>query len=103
MIWLGALGGAGPISASGSPIAEPTIGGSSWSLYQGVNAATTVYSFVASSSIESYSGDLLEFLNYLVSDQEFSADQYVQSIGAGTEPFTGSDATFTTSAFTLSV
>ncbi|KAL2837577.1 concanavalin A-like lectin/glucanase domain-containing protein [Aspergillus pseudoustus] len=102
MIWLTALGGAGPISTSGSPIAEPAIGGSSWSLYTGTNAATTVYSFVASSPIEAYSGDLVEFLSYLVSDQGFSAQQYVQSIGAGTEPFTGSDAVFTTSGYTLS-
>ncbi|KAL3454118.1 xyloglucanase 2 [Aspergillus insuetus] len=103
MIWLTALGGAGPISTSGAPIAEPTLGGSAWSLYQGTNAATTVYSFVASSPIEAYSGDLVEFLEYLVSDQGFSAAQYVQSIGAGTEPYTGSDAVFTTSAYTLSV
>lgn len=103
MVWLGAIGGAGPISTSGSTIAKPTIGGSSWSLYKGTNAKTTVYSFVASSNIESYSGDILDFLRYLVSDQGFSANQYVQSIGAGTEPFTGSDAVFTTSAFTLSV
>jgi xyloglucan-specific endo-beta-1,4-glucanase len=103
MIWLAALGGAGPISASGSPIATPTIGGSSWSLYQGTNAATTVYSFFASSQIESYSGDLVDFFNYLVSSQGFSNSQYIQSVGAGTEPFTGSDAVFTTISYTLSI
>lgn len=37
MIWLAALGGAGPISSAGSPVATPTIAGVSWSLYSGYN------------------------------------------------------------------
>ena len=49
MIWLTALGGAGPISSTGSPIATPTIDGVGWKLYSGPNGDTTVYSFVASS------------------------------------------------------
>jgi len=101
MIWLDALGGAGPISSTGSTVATPTIAGVSWKLYSGPNGDTTVYSFVASSAQESFSGDLLDFFSYLESEEGFSTSQYLLSAGAGTEPFTGSDATLTTSAYSL--
>jgi xyloglucan-specific endo-beta-1,4-glucanase len=89
MIWLTALGGAGPISSTGSAIATVTINSVSWKLYSGLNGAMTVYSFVASSSTTSYSGDLMNFFKYLETSQSFPSSQYLQSIGAGTEPFTG--------------
>ena len=89
MIWLAALGGAGPISSTGSTIATPTIDGVSWKLYSGPNGATTVYSFVASSEVTSFSGDIKAFFTYLINSQGFSSSQYLTSIGAGTEPFTG--------------
>jgi xyloglucan-specific endo-beta-1,4-glucanase len=103
MIWLGALGGAGPISATGSPIATPTIGGTSFSLYYGLNGSTKVYSFVASSkSVTNYSGDLKAFFTYLSSSQGVPTNYYLISIGAGTEPFTGSNAKLT-NTYSLSV
>lgn len=101
MIWLDALGGAGPISSTGSTVATPTIAGVSWKLYSGPNGDTTVYSFVASSAAESFSGDLLDFFAYLESNEGFSTSQYLLSIGAGTEPFTGTDAVLTTTAYSL--
>jgi xyloglucan-specific endo-beta-1,4-glucanase len=76
MIWLGALGGAGPISSTGSPVATPTIGGVSWKLYKGNNGAMNVFSFVASSSQTAFSGDLKNFLGYLTNNQGI-ADQPV--------------------------
>lgn len=88
MIWLAALGGAGPISSTGSTVATPTIAGSTWKLYSGPNGDTTVYSFVASSEITSFSGDIKDFLAYLVDNESFPSSQYLTSIGAGTEPFT---------------
>lgn len=103
MIWLAALGGAGPISSTGSPIATPTIAGKSWKLYYGLNGSMKVYSFVASSQITSFSGDLLDFFKYLESSQGMSSSQILQSIGAGTEPFTGSSAVFTTNAYSVVV
>ncbi|KAF2676539.1 glycoside hydrolase family 12 protein [Lentithecium fluviatile CBS 122367] len=102
MIWLAALGGAGPISSSGSPIATVTLAGKSWKLYNGMNGNMNVYSFVASSQVSSFSGDLMEFVNYLTSNQGMPKSQILQSVGAGTEPFTGSNAVFTTSAYSLS-
>lgn len=99
MVWLAALGGAGPISSTGSPIATPTVGSTTFKLYSGPNGDTTVYSFVAESETTSFSGDLMDFLNYLVNNEGLSSSQYLTSVGAGTEPFTGSGATLTVTAF----
>ena len=103
MVWLAALGGAGPISSTGSPIATPNIGGTTFKLYKGPNGSTTVFSFVASSEITNFSGDLMNFFNYLVTSQGVSSSQYLQSIGAGTEPFTGSNAVLTTTKYSAQV
>ena len=46
MIWVGALGGAGPISATGSPIATVNLAGNTWKLYNGKNGQMNVFSFV---------------------------------------------------------
>jgi hypothetical protein len=101
MIWLAALGGAGPISSTGSPVATPSIDGTTWNLFSGPNGATTVYSFVAQSEVTNFSGDLLAFLTYLAENQSFSTSQFVTSIGAGSEPFTGTDAVLTVSAYSV--
>ncbi|KAL0261785.1 hypothetical protein SLS55_003217 [Diplodia seriata] len=103
MIWLGALGGAGPISSTGSSIATTTLGGVSFDLYSGPNGQMTVFSFVASSSAEDFSADLKDFIDYLTTNQGLSTSQYMKSIGAGTEPFSGTDAVFTTSEFSVSM
>ncbi|KAI9730064.1 MAG: hypothetical protein M1834_006056 [Cirrosporium novae-zelandiae] len=103
MIWLAALGGAGPISSTGSTVATPTIAGVSWELYSGYNGDTRVFSFVASSKQTSFSGDLLDFFTYLESKQSYSSSQYITSIGAGTEPFTGTDAVFTTTKYSCAM
>jgi xyloglucan-specific endo-beta-1,4-glucanase len=89
MIWLAAYGGAGPISSTGSAIATPTIGGTKWSLYEGPNGDTTVFSFVAPSHLGNFEGDLMEFFTYLTTSQGVSKSQVVTSIQAGTEPFSG--------------
>lgn len=103
MIWLAALGGAGPISSTGyTPIATPTIGGVTWNLFKGPNT-WTVFSFVASSEQTDFSGDVMDFFNYLIDNQGMPSDYYLESIAAGTEAFTGSDALFTVSPFSLSL
>ena len=99
MIWLGALGGAGPISETGSPIATVTIGGISWRLYKGSHSQMTLFSFVATSQQTNYSGDLNAFLRYLTSNQGYPGSQCVYSIGAGTEPFVGTNGRFVTSGY----
>ncbi|KAJ6082627.1 hypothetical protein N7499_007501 [Penicillium canescens] len=89
MVWLAALGGAGPISSTGSAIATVTINGVSWKLYKGPNGSMTVYSFVASSTVTNFSGDMLDFFTYLEKNQGLSSSLYLTHVQAGTEPFTG--------------
>lgn len=102
MIWLAALGGAGPISSSGSPVATPSINGITWNLFSGPNGNSTVYSFVAQSQVTSFSGDIKLFLTWLASNEGLPTDQYIISLGAGSEPFTGTDAVLSVSAYSLS-
>lgn len=63
----------------------------------------TVFSFVASSTTNDFSADLKDFFDYLVSSQGYDESQYLISAGAGTEPFEGTDVTFSTSAYSISV
>ncbi|KAF7555594.1 hypothetical protein G7Z17_g2058 [Cylindrodendrum hubeiense] len=103
MVWLAAYGGAGPISSTGSSVDTATIAGSSWEVYSGTNGDTTVFSFVATSTITSFDGDLNEFFTYLTTNQGVSTSMYATSLQAGTEPFTGTDAVFDTTAYSMSV
>ena len=99
----------GPISSTygadgkPTPVGTATVGGHSFKLYKGPNGSTTVYSFVATSQINSFSGDVKAFFTYLIANEKFSANQYLTSVGAGTEPFTGSKAKFTVSAYSMVV
>ncbi|KIM92525.1 glycoside hydrolase family 12 protein [Oidiodendron maius Zn] len=101
MIWLAALGGAEPIG-HGNPIASPSIDGVAWNLYKGTNT-WTVFSFVASSEQTEFSGNILNFFTYLIDNEGLPSDYYLQTIQAGTEAFTGSNAWFTVSPYKLSM
>ncbi|KAM0814173.1 putative Xyloglucan-specific endo-beta-1,4-glucanase A [Seiridium cardinale] len=103
MVWLAAIGGALPISATGSAIATVTINNASYKLYYGLNGDTKVYSFVATSPVYSFSGDVKAFFDYLTAYQKVPSNYYVTSLQAGTEPFSGSNVAFTTSAYKMSV
>ncbi|KAL0253187.1 hypothetical protein SLS55_010640 [Diplodia seriata] len=102
MIWVGSYGGAGPISSTGSAIATVTLAGNTWKLYKGPNGQMTVFSFVATKTVNNFSGNLNDFIKYLTSSQGLPTSQYLTHVSAGTEPFTGSNAKFTTSSFTVS-
>lgn len=65
MVWLAQLGGLDPI---GTQQSKAQIGGSSFNLWSGHNLGATVYSFVATSQINSFNGDLMDFFNYLLGD-----------------------------------
>ncbi|KAF1777860.1 Concanavalin A-like lectin/glucanase domain [Phytophthora cactorum] len=91
MIWLAAYGGAGPISSTGKAIATVTIGSNSFKLYKGPNGSTT-------KTITNFSADLLDFFTYLVKYQAFPSIQFLITLEAGTEPFTGSNAKMTVSS-----
>ncbi|KAJ5812246.1 hypothetical protein N7474_008547 [Penicillium riverlandense] len=102
MVWLAAIGGAGPISSTGSPIATATINGITWNLYYGMNGSTYVYSFVANSEVTSFSGDMLQFFQYLEEYEGVSSSLYLITVQSGTEPFSGT-AELTTSAYSVVV
>ena len=105
MIWLGDYGGVSPLSNNGyppTPTATPTIGNTAFNLIVGTNGATTVYSFVAQTNTTSYSGDLLAFYKYLETNEKMPATDYLQTIQAGSEVFTGSGAELLTSGYTIS-
>lgn len=81
------------------------IEGHNWTLYQGSNEGATVLSFLPADGrpINNFSGDLNAFMKYLITNKLISADQYLLSLGAGTEPFEGQNAKFTTSNYAASV
>ncbi|CAD6571725.1 MAG: hypothetical protein ASARMPREDX12_007004 [Alectoria sarmentosa] len=106
MVWLGTFGAVDPLSNNGyppTPTASPTIGDYTFNLVIGTEGSSTVYSFVAVSNITNFSGNLINFYSYLETNQGLPSDYYVQSIAAGTEVFTGSDAELSTSSYTISM
>ncbi|KAJ4391514.1 hypothetical protein N0V93_005132 [Gnomoniopsis smithogilvyi] len=101
MIWLAALGGAGPISSTGSAIATVSLGGYSWNLWYGLNGSTKVYSFVASSEITSFDADIMDFYDYLISYEGVSSSSCLITFEAGTEPFTGTSAVLSSNYYAV--
>jgi len=104
MIWLAAIGGAGPISSTGStPAATVTIGSATWNLFKGPNGSTTVFSFVAETEQTNFTGDLMLFYTYLINNQGVPKTHFLTSIGSGTEPFSATNAVLTNKAFSVVV
>jgi xyloglucan-specific endo-beta-1,4-glucanase len=103
MIWLAAIGGAGPISSTGAPIATVTIAGNSFKLYKGPNGSTTVFSFVATKQINTFSGDLMGFVSYLTKNQGLPTTQYLNTVQCGTEPFIATNAKLTVSKYSVEI
>lgn len=62
-----------------------------------------MFSFVATSTVNNFSGDVKTFFTYLIKNQGLSKSQYLISAGAGTEPFVGSNAVFKVSKYSLSI
>ncbi|RLN76366.1 hypothetical protein BBJ28_00007047 [Nothophytophthora sp. Chile5] len=104
MIWLAALGGAGPISSTGStPIAVVTIGGNKFNLFKGPNGKMTVFSFVATKTITSFTADLMKFINYVTKNQGLPTSQYLIAVQAGTEPFIGKNVKLAVSSYAVAI
>ncbi|KAH8198214.1 hypothetical protein TruAng_007641 [Truncatella angustata] len=105
MIWLNRYGGVWPITESGSALETITLAGHSFDLYFGYNGDMKVYSFVVSdAAIGNFSGDILDFFNYLADNYSFPiSQQYLLIDQFGSEGFTGTNATFTVSRFQAEV
>lgn len=80
-----------------------TLAGHDFNLFKGPNGQMTVFSFLPTSQITSFSGDLMTFVEYLVAEQGLDNSQYLISTGAGTEAFTGVDAVFDVSEFSVTI
>ncbi|KAM5520498.1 endoglucanase a precursor [Fusarium oxysporum f. sp. phaseoli] len=106
---LAVFGGVWPITESGAPVAKVTLAGRTWNLYTGWNTAVTppmrVYSFLpANGDLSSFSGDVIEFFQYLTKAHAFPAEtQYMLMYQFGSEPFTGGPARFNVSLFEADV
>jgi len=104
MIWLDAIGGAGPISNTGStPLATVTIGPATWKLFTGPNGSMTVFSFVAETAQTGFVSDLKLFFQYLITNHGVSSSLFLTTIGVGTEPFSGSNVVLTNTAYSVVV
>ncbi|KAF1788094.1 Concanavalin A-like lectin/glucanase domain [Phytophthora cactorum] len=83
MVWLQAIGGAGPLSNTGKPIKEVNVG---------------VYSYVAANTTNSFSTDFKQFFDELPANNTIAPEQYLINVQAGTEPFVG-NGTLTVSKY----
>jgi hypothetical protein len=86
MIWFNRQGSIQPI---GSQVGTATVGGRSWSVWQGSNGQNDVVSYVASSAISSWSFDVMNFVRDTVSRGKATNSWYLTSIQAGFEPWIG--------------
>lgn len=95
MIWLYQNGNISPI---GSKQSTTMIGGSNWDLWEGSlpECGWPVHSFVRATNTTSQSLDLADFFDYLIS-RGLSDSNYLISVEAGTEVFTGAGQLDTTS------
>ena len=65
----------------GSNQGNVNIGGRNWELWYGLNGNMKVFSFVASSPVTSYNGNLKDFFNYMANNKGFPASsQYLISM-----------------------
>jgi len=86
------------------PITTVTIGGTSYKLYEGPVSSWLTYTYIAQSTITSFSADLKPFFTDLGNRGYVSSSQYITALQAGTEATTGgtssSEAKFTTTKYT---
>lgn len=99
-----------PLSSDGypfTPIASPILNGIQFDLAYGLNGNVKVYSFVARNrAATSFSGDFLNFYKCLqqnYASNGFDSKLYLQAFQTGTEVFTGSNAKFDTTAYSVSI
>lgn len=94
MLWLQYEGGQLPIGwASGSVATIDNLYGTSWNLYEGKNTDTgiTVHSMLPTTQFDgSFTGDIKDWLEALVTHGTFTDSTYVNVGNAGTEYFYGS-------------
>ncbi|GAA3465197.1 glycoside hydrolase [Saccharothrix longispora] len=86
MIWFNRQGSIQPI---GSQVGTGTVGGRTWQVWRGSNGANNVISYVAPSPINSWSFNVLDFVNDVRNRGMVTTSWYLTSIQAGFEPWNG--------------
>lgn len=86
MIWFNRQG---PIQPIGGVVGNTTIGGRSWQVWRGSNGSNNVISYVAPSPINSWSFNVMDFLNDVRARGAITTSWYLTSIQAGFEPWNG--------------
>jgi hypothetical protein len=86
MIWLNRVGEIQPI---GSQTGTATVAGQEWEVWTGNNGSNDVISFVAPSALNSYSFDVMAFIDQAISAGMATEQWYLTSIQAGFEPWEG--------------
>jgi hypothetical protein len=86
MIWFNRQGSIQPI---GSAVGNTTIGGRTWQVWRGSNGSNNVISYVAPSPINSWSFNVLDFINDVRNRGAITSSWYLTSIQAGFEPWNG--------------
>lgn len=100
MIWLAQYGGQQPI---GSQIDSTNIDGVQWNLWYGGSGQQT-YSFVATSVVTDWSGDVKNFWNYLADNHGYPASsQYLLTFQFGPEAISGGETTLSVSHWDAAV
>ncbi|MEU0878256.1 glycoside hydrolase [Lentzea sp. NPDC005914] len=86
MIWFNRQG---PIQPIGSVVGNTTIGGRGWQVWRGSNGSNNVISYVAPSPLNSWSFNVLDFINDVRARGAITNSWYLTSIQAGFEPWNG--------------
>jgi len=86
MIWFTRQG---PIQPIGSVVGNTTIGGRGWQVWRGSNGSNNVISYVAPSPLNSWSFNVLDFVNDVRARGAITNSWYLTSIQAGFEPWNG--------------
>jgi endoglucanase len=86
MIWFNRQGGVSPV---GSAVGYTTVGGLSWQVWQGNNGGNDVVSYVAASTLSSWSFNVMDFVNDVDARTQVTSAWYLTSIQAGFEPWSG--------------
>jgi hypothetical protein len=86
MIWFNRQGSIQPI---GGAVGNATVGGRSWQVWRGSNGSNNVISYVAPSPINSWSFNVMDFVNDVRNRGAITTSWYLTSIQAGFEPWNG--------------
>ncbi|MDX2544258.1 GH12 family glycosyl hydrolase domain-containing protein [Streptomyces sp. WI04-05B] len=103
MVWLNRQNGAGPLGTKRETL---TVGGVAWDLYVGkivnTNSSWNVFSFVRKTNTNSQTTDLTALTNALVQRKLMANTNYLSSVEAGTEVFSGKGK-LSTSSYSVTV